>query len=64
MKGFLKHEIEKESIPIINIEPNYSAPLPREMIDLEVNIVLSCTDTLFVILEIIIKVTIQLHWYF
>ncbi|EDV27659.1 uncharacterized protein TRIADDRAFT_63670 [Trichoplax adhaerens] len=32
---FLKAEMEKESIPIKTVETDYTAPLPREMIDLE-----------------------------
>lgn len=35
-KGFLEKEIKKDGIPMLDTGDNPDAPVPREMIDLEV----------------------------
>lgn len=37
-KGFLEHEFKKDDIVMLDTGENPDAPLPREMIDLEVDI--------------------------
>ena len=48
--GFLEKEIKKDFIPMLDTGDNPDAPAPREMIDLEVGLVLYWT--LMIVLEV------------
>ena len=45
--GFLERELKKDSIPMTDNGENPLAPLPREMIDLEV-LYLCCFSTMYI----------------